>query len=293
MRGVKIMTGFNPAVLVWRDAKGVPAPLLVDSPHSGRIYPADFLPACPALMLQQAEDTLVDDLLSNAPDCGAILIAASFPRAYIDVNRAIDDIDTQLLSASWPGPVRQSDKGRVGMGLVRRICKPGVPVYNRKLTVAEVQARIDTYYRPYHAALHDALDLLKTQFGTTWHLNCHSMPSTLGRAALHTRPDFVLGDRDGTSCSGGFTAFVADAVREMGYSVKINDPYKGVEILRRYGNPQSGVHSLQLEINRKLYLNEDTAQPHRGYGKLKADLTRLVEVVRAYTEDQIYAAAAD
>ena len=277
-----------------RDPDGDFAPLLVDSPHSGSVYPDDFQPACPLNLLRQTEDTLVDDLCGGAEDHGAILIAARFPRCYIDVNRSVEDIDPQLLAATWPGPVRQSDKGRVGMGLIRRVCKPGVPVYDRRLSVGEVQARIAGCYLPYHAALGVALDELRTRFGRVWHLNCHSMPSSAGRSLPHwTRADFVLGDRDGTSCEPGFTAFVAHAIERMGYSVHVNNPYKGVEIVRRYGHPAEGVNCLQIEVNRNLYLNEETAQPSRNYHRLKADMTALFGTIRVYSEDQLYAAAAD
>jgi N-formylglutamate amidohydrolase len=181
------------------------------------------------------------------------------------------------------------------MGLVRRICKPGLPVYNRKLRPAEIQARIDKYYLPYHHELAQAIEATLKRFGAVWHLNCHSMPST-SVGNHHTgweRADFVLGDRDGTTCDVAFRKVVSRILERMGYSVRINDPYKGVEIVRRYGNPAQGVHSLQLEINRRLYLNEATLKPSPGYERLKQNLGALMAALQAYTNDQLFSAAAD
>ena len=170
-----------------------------------------------------------------------------------------------------------------------------MPVYSRKLTVKEIQERIRTYYIPYHEELNSAIESVIARYGVAWHVNCHSMPSA-GAGASHStwdRADFVLGDRDGTTCSGDFTRFVASVLEGMGYSVRLNDPYKGVEIVRRYGRPQHGVQSLQIEVNRKLYMNEETVKPNAGYGKLKRNLTSLISALRGYTEDQLVSAAAD
>jgi N-formylglutamate amidohydrolase len=271
------------------------SPLVFDSPHSGTLYPRDFKFSCPRDVLRQAEDSFVDDLYAAAPKHGAVLLAAQFPRSYIDVNRAIDDIDPQLLATPWPATVRPSEKSRVGMGLVRRICRPGMPVYDHKLTVGEVQARIEKYYLPYHAELRSVIDAGINHFGAVWHINCHSMPSSSvgGSNSEWDRADFVLGNRDGTTCSSDFAQFVTSVLEKLGYTVRLNDPYKGVEIVRRYGKPAQGVHSLQIEINRRLYMNEDTIKPNAGYAKLKRDLTKLIAALRDYTNDQLLSAAAD
>ena len=282
-------------ILMRHDPKGPASPLVFDSPHSGRRYPADFMFTCPEDVLRQAEDSFVDDLYGRAPEFGAILIAAQFPRSYIDVNRAIDDIDPQLVAGTWPVPTRPSEKSRVGMGLVRRICRPGMPVYDRKLSVREVQDRIRDYYLPYHAELSAAIESVTARFGGAWHVNCHSMPSASsgGGTAGWDRADFVLGDRDGSTCAGDFTLFVAGVLEKMGYSVRLNDPYKGVEIVRRYGKPRSGVHSLQIEVNRRLYLDEETVKPNAGYARLKRNLTALIAELQGYADDQLVSAAAD
>jgi N-formylglutamate amidohydrolase len=163
-------------------------------------------------------------------------------------------------------------------------------MYARKLTAAEVQRRIDRWYRPYHAALAADLDTLHRTFGTVWHVNCHSMPA-IGDAysddAGRPRKDFVLGDRDGTTCAPEFTMLVAETLAGLGYSVAINDPYKGVEIVRRYGRPGEHRHSLQIELNRRLYMNETTLEPAKGYAELEADLGRMVTHVANYVRTQV------
>ncbi len=222
--------------------------------------------------LRQAEDSYVDELIVDAVDAGATVIAAEFPRSYIDVNRAENDIDPAVLAAPWPEPLASSDRTLQGLGLVRRLCKSGVPMYASPLAVAEVQKRIDDYYRPYHRALEDIITRRLLQFGEVYLVNCHSMPSRSGESYLAPRPDFILGDRNGTSCDPAFTRRVQSLLQDMGYSVALNDPYKGVEIVGRYGQPQINQHALQLEINRQLYLNEQTLEKHDGFVRLQQDL---------------------
>ncbi len=267
-------------VLIRLDPSGGSVPVVLDSPHSGTRYPAGFNFVCPLPLLRQAEDTHVDELFAAAPDYGATLICALFPRAFLDVNRASDDIDPEMLDGPWPGPLNPSEKSAMGMGLVRNLCRPGLPMYDGKLPVAEVVDRIERYWRPYHEQLAGCIDQLHGRFGMVWHINCHSMPSlTVGADDREGGADFVLGDRDGTTCDPGFTRFVADYLRALGYRVRINDPYKGVELVRRYSRPARGRHSLQLEIDRRLYMNEETLEKHSGFDRLRADLNRLVAAI--------------
>ena len=267
-----------------------PLPLVLDSPHSGEHYPDDFDHAPPRNVVRQAEDTHVARLYRSVPKLGAALIEATFPRAYIDANRSLDDVDPAMLADAWPLPLAASRKTVQGIGLLWRIARGGAPMYNRKLTVAEVQRRIDHWYRPYHAALSAELDALHRTFDVVWHINCHSMPA-VGDAnaddAGRPRKDFVLGDRDATTCAPEFTALVAETVAGFGYSVAINDPYKGVEIVRRYGRPGERRHSLQIELNRRLYMDETTLEPTSGFPDLEANLERLVAVVASYVRAQI------
>jgi N-formylglutamate amidohydrolase len=285
------MTHILPGVLFQTDPTGPALPLIFDSPHSGAVYPEDFRFACPLATLRMAEDLYVDELFAAAPAHGATLVGALFPRSYIDANRSLADLDQGLIDGRWPGRVQPSEKTRLGMGLVRRLAKPGLPVYARKLPVAEIEHRIRTYYQPYHAVLDAASDRLHARFGALWHLDCHSMPSNSallpGDKAGRPRPDFVLGDRDGTTCAPDFTAFVARRMRDMGYEVRLNDPYKGVELVRRHGRPAERRHSLQIEVNRRLYMNEVTLERNANFARLKEDLTRLIGALATYVADQI------
>jgi len=265
---------------------GTSVPLVLDSPHSGTEYPEDFRPAVGLEALRAAEDSFVDDLYASAPGFGATLVAARFPRAYIDPNRSIFDIDTSLLDAPWPGPAIAGRKTELGIGLVWRILDSGESIYRRKLTVDEVKQRIVRYHQPYQKAVKDALDHAHAHFGAVWHLNCHSMPAVSGRISEEgpgkRRADFVLGDRDGTTCAPEFTALVAETLRAMGYEVKINDPYKGVELVRAFSDPKANRHSLQIEVNRRLYMDEKTRERLASFAELKANLDRMVGEIAKY-----------
>jgi N-formylglutamate deformylase len=264
------------------EPRGKPAPVVFDSPHSGTIYPADFRAAVPRRLLQGAEDRFIEQLFHDAPRHGAALIAAGFARTYIDPNRDLADLDTALLDGPWPGPVAPSQHTERGVGLIFALIADGAPIYDRLLSVAEVQRRIDLYWRPYHEALQAALDGAHARDGAVWHINCHSMQSVgsdLSPDPGRVRPDFVLGDLDGRSCAAGFTGLVASLFEGMGYSVAINDPYKGAELVERHGRPGEGRHSLQIEINRRLYMNPDDLEKHEGFIGLRADLGRLAEII--------------
>jgi N-formylglutamate deformylase len=260
-------------------------PLVLDSPHSGTEYPQDFRFALPKEALRQAEDSYVDQLYAAGPDVGATLIAARFPRSYIDPNRSVLDIDASLLDAPWPGPAVPSPQTARGVGLIWRVLDTGEPIYARKLGVEEVKQRIVRYHQPYQRAVKDALDRAYRHFGAVWHLNLHSMPAVSSAVSEEgpgkSRADFVLGDRDGTTCEPGFTALVGDTLRAMGYEVKVNDPYKGVELVRAFSDPKAGRHSLQIEVNRRLYLDVRTRERNAGFEPLAANLTRMLEAVAA------------
>ena len=265
-------------------------PLVLDSPHSGTQYPADFGAAVPIEELRASEDSFVDELYASGPAVGATLIAANFPRSYIDPNRSLLDIDPSILAAPWPGPAVPSRKTQLGVGLIWRVLDSGEAIYRRKLSIEEVKQRIVAYHQPYQRAVKDALDDAFGHFGAVWHINCHSMPAMSGRISEEgpgkPRADFVLGDRDGTTCEPQFTAFVAKTLRDMGYDVKVNDPYKGVELVRAFSDPAANRHSLQIEVNRKLYMDEGTREKNPGFGKLKGDIDRLLEAVANHAEER-------
>jgi N-formylglutamate amidohydrolase len=263
-------------------------PLVFDSPHSGRIYPDDFRYNCRYSVLRRSEDRYVDRLFDHVPDDGAVFLAALFPCSYIDPNRAEDDIDGEILSAPWPDTINPTSRADAGIGIVRRLVTPGIPIYTRKLSPAEIKSRIERFYRPYHSALQVQLNKAHEKFGQVWHINCHSMPSRArARGRRYTDrngklADFVIGDRDGTSCEAEFTCAAAAFLQDMGYRVAINAPYKGVELIRRYAAPAEGRHSLQLEVNRALYLDEVSGELTPGFGRLKEDLKRFSAFMADY-----------
>ena len=261
--------------------------LVLDSPHSGTAYPPDFLYACETATLRSAEDTHVEKLYDFASALGVHWIEAHFPRSYLDANRNTTEIDLSLLDAPWPGPVETDpttlSKVRLGKGLIWRITDEGVSIYGRKLSVAEVQARIERCWKPYHAAVAQAIDAARQKHGYSIHVNCHSMPAVASGSATdfpgEAHADFVVGDRDGTSAGAALSRLVRAHLLARGYSVSYNHPYKGVELVRRHGNPAQHRHSLQLEINRKLYMNEKTFALTPGFEPLKATLRSLVDLL--------------
>ncbi len=266
-------------------------PVVFDSPHSGTIYPDDFGFAVPSAILRMAEDTHVEKLYAAAPGNGATLIAAQFPRSYIDCNRSLLDIDQALLATAWPGPINVSKKTEKGIGLVWRKLDTGEDIYSRRLSVAEVQRRIATCYAPYHKAVRDTINGIHKHYGAVWHINCHSMPAVSGLVAEEgpgkPRADFVLGDRDGSTCSPEFTAFIAATLRGFGYDVKVNDPYKGVELVRAYSDPAAHKHSIQIEVNRKLYMDENSRAPNVNFAPLQNDIARLIKSIGEFARANI------
>jgi len=285
-----------PGVLWRRDPQTTEVPLVFDSPHSGSHYPEDFRSCCPLSLLRTAEDAYVDELYAAAPELGATLIGAVFPRSYLDANRAADDLDNALIEGPWPWSLSPSHRTRAGLGVVRRVARPGIPIYDRKLTVDEILSRVDRYHTPYHHVLNEACESAHRKFGVVWHVNCHSMPSQRsGKKGGHCA-DFVLGDRDGTSCASQFTEFVARALRGRGYTVRVNEVYKGVEIVKRQGRPAAQRHSLQIEVDRALYMDQKTLEKSPGFACLQADITQLIREIREFageTVDRSVRAAAD
>jgi len=279
-----------PGILFRSDPREREVPLVFDSPHSGTEYPDDFDHTCPRHVLRTAEDTYVHELYAAAPAHGATLIGALFPRSYIDANRHVGDIDAALLAEPWPHPLNPGVKTKMGMGLIRRLAVPKLPVYSRKLGIAEVQARIDRYYHAYHVELASAADRLHARFGGVWHVNCHSMKSVSNGMAAEgpgvPRVDFVLGDRDGSTCAPELTTFVRDFLTKRGYDVRINDPYKGVELVRRHGRPRDNRHSLQIEVNRKLYMDEERFERNANFPRLKSDLDALVGALATFVRER-------
>ena len=265
-------------------------PLVLDSPHSGTCYPADFLPACDMASLRRAEDTHVEKLYDFAPALGAAWVEAHFPRSYLDANRDVTELDTALLDGPWTGPLstdpRMLAKVRLGKGLIWKFTDDGLPIYDRLLGVDEVRRRIERCWAPYHAAVAGAIDAAHARHGYAIHVNCHSMPAIAGSHATDfpgmAHADFVIGDRDGATADPALSQRICTHLRERGYRVDYNHPYKGVELVRRNGDPAAGRHSIQVEINRGLYMDEDTlALDAEGTARLVASLRSMVAMLLA------------
>ncbi|HLK26498.1 MAG TPA: N-formylglutamate amidohydrolase [Caulobacteraceae bacterium] len=268
-----------------RPAAEALGPLVFASPHSGRLYPKDMMAASAldAAAIRRSEDALVDRLIDSATAYGASVIAASYARAYIDVNREPYELDASMFEDELPDFARgRSARVAAGLGSIARIVAEGQEIYARKLTFAEAAQRIEAVHRPYHAALQGLIDEARSRFGMALLVDWHSMPQaaarTLGQSgdtAGQGSCDLVLGDRFGAACAPRITALVEAEFEAMGYRVARNAPYAGGYTTEFYGRPQAGVHALQVEINRALYLDEASLEPHEGYARLQRDLERV------------------
>lgn len=258
-------------------------PFIFNSPHSGRYYSKKFLAASKLEphALRRSEDFLVDELFASAADCGAPLLSALFPRAWLDVNREPYELDPTMFAEKLPAFVNtESSRVAGGLGTIARIVSETDEIYRGKLTAAEAFDRIERVYKPYHRALRDLIAQALARFGYAVLVDCHSMPSTetLSISGYHNtrRADFVLGDRYGTSCASPIMEAAHECLRDLGYRVSLNKPYAGGFITEHYGRPQRGLHAIQIEINRALYMNEATMEKSMGYEKLRTDLALFV-----------------
>jgi N-formylglutamate amidohydrolase len=260
-------------------------PVVFASPHSGVDYPAEFLAAArlDPQSLRRSEDSFVDELFAAAPAAGAPLLAALFPRAFVDPNREALELDPQMFEDELPAEANtESPRVAAGLGMIARVVASGEEIYGRKLRVAEALQRIERYYRPYHAILGELIAETKRRFGLCVLVDCHSMPSVGGpmeRDAGRERVDMVLGDCRGTSCAPALTDRVETALSQMGYAVARNNPYSGGFVTQHYGRPGDDVHVLQIEINRGLYMDEVALTRGPGFARLAADMGRLVRSI--------------
>ncbi len=254
------------------------APFVLCSPHSGSIYPADFLELSRLSphALRKSEDCFVDELFMPVAAEGAPLIAARFPRAYLDVNREPYEFDPELFSEPLPDYANtQSVRVAGGLGTIARIVADGEEIYRSKLPLACGIARVEQLYIPFHAALAQLIEETRKRFGYAILIDCHSMPSAAMAPAGGPRPDVVLGDRFGASADCKITRFLKDLLVGLGYEVQMNRPYAGGYITEHYGRPARDVHAVQIEINRGLYLNELTLRPTAAFGELQRDLKTI------------------
>ncbi|MGD9536586.1 MAG: N-formylglutamate amidohydrolase [Alphaproteobacteria bacterium] len=264
------------------------APLVLASPHSGSFYHPAFLAASrlDPLALRRSEDCYVDQIFAGAPaEIGVPLLAALFPRAYLDPNREPYELDPGMFRDALPGHVRsRTDRVRAGFGTVARVVSSGTEIYRERLYYAEAEARIATLYEPYHHALQRLVEATVARFGGAILIDCHSMPSIGGPSdtdAGQTRHDIVLGDRHGASCAPRLADAAEAALARLGFNVARNDPYAGAHTLKRYGQPKRHVHALQIEINRALYVDEATLAKLPGFDELGRKMMRFLHTMAA------------
>jgi N-formylglutamate amidohydrolase len=260
------------------------APVVFSSPHSGALYPADFLAQArlDPLSLRRSEDAFVDELFAAATAHGAPLIRARFPRAYLDLNREPYELDPRMFEGRIPAFANtRSLRVAGGLGTIPRIVGDSQEIYGARLPIADALKRIERLYKPYHRALRELLTRARRQFGAAILVDCHSMPSRGSPREDRPRADIVLGDRYGASCAPAVTDIVEAVLRELGFAVARNRPYAGGYITEHYGTPAAGVHAIQIEVNRSLYMDETAHAPLDGFAAVAADLSRVVAAVVA------------
>jgi N-formylglutamate amidohydrolase len=260
-------------------------PLVLASPHSGTVYPPDFLGASrlDAFSLRKSEDSFVDEIFMAAPLLGAPLIRAIFPRACLDANREAFELDPDMFADALPGYVNtRSPRVAAGLGTIAKVVANGEEIYRGKLRFAEALGRVNRFYHPYHAALKRLVDQTRHRFGYCLLLDCHSMPSSGNppeAASSRSKVDFVLGDCYGSSCSPVLMETAERTLRSQGYIVIRNTPYAGGFTTRHYGRPRLGIQALQIEINRALYMDERSIARKPYIGELAEHMEELVRVL--------------
>jgi N-formylglutamate amidohydrolase len=272
--------------------------IVFNSPHSGSVYPRSFLTSARLDLsaLRRSEDSFVDELFLGVVGRGYPLMRAHFPRCYVDVNREPYELDPRMFEGRLPSFANtRSMRVAGGLGTVARVVGDAQEIYDQRIPVDDALGRIEELYKPYHRALRRLVTKVHRDWGAAVLVDCHSMPSTAGAKDERPRADVVLGDRYGTSC----VAIVAEAVEatltELGYSVSRNKPYAGGFITEHYGNPSAGLHAIQLEINRGLYMDERRYERAEAFAQLAADLDTLADRLGKIPIEEIrpYRAAAE
>jgi N-formylglutamate amidohydrolase len=261
------------------------SPLVLASPHCGRCYPREFIAEAnlSEALLRQSEDCFVEALVDMAPELGVPLIAAQFPRVYVDPNREPAELDQEMFAGRLAPPVNGvSPRVLAGLGVIPRLAANEQEIYAGKLSVEEAEQRLSLFYRPYHKALGDLVTQAKRQYGLCVLLDCHSMPSAgAWMDGLHGRQridvDYVLGDCFGAACAERMTAAAEACLAEHGAKVRRNNPYSGGYVAQAYGKPAQNVHVLQLEINRALYMDEMKLEPTAGFASVRQVMRALIE----------------
>jgi N-formylglutamate amidohydrolase len=260
-------------------------PLVLASPHSGDRYPADFLKMARLdhATLRLSEDCYVDELIAGGPTYGAPLLKALFPRVYVDANREAFELDPVMFEDRLPdAAITDSPRVAAGLGSIPRLAANDREIYGCKLPYAEAEQRIARCYRPYHQALAALIQETRERFGGCLLIDCHSMPSVGGhgeRDLGRARVDFVLGDCFGASCADAVTAAAEAHLRKEGINVRRNNPYSGGYVTQHYGRPTEGIHVLQIEVNRSIYMDEQTLERLPAFQETKQRLERLIAML--------------
>jgi len=258
------------------------APIIFNSPHSGSTYPDTFLEASriDLATLRRSEDSFMDELIGGLTDRGFPVVRVNFPRSYVDVNREPYELDPRMFSGRLPSFANtRSMRVAGGLGTIPRVVGDGQEIYRERLAVDEALSRIETLYKPYHRALRRLINKVHQSFGTVIVVDCHSMPSVGVSRDEPRRPDVVIGDRYGTSCAALLPDQVEETMSRLGYSVGRNKPYAGGFITEHYGNPASGLHAIQLELNRAIYMDERRREKGPRFAQVAADFAALAEAL--------------
>ncbi|MEL7542267.1 MAG: N-formylglutamate amidohydrolase [Pseudomonadota bacterium] len=284
-----IRASFTPGFSVSQPERGrtPSAPYVFCTPHSGRVYPDAFLETSRLSHsdIRKSEDSFVDELFASVPALGAPLLAADFPRAYLDLNREPYELDPQLFAEAVPAFANtRSIRVMSGLGTIARVVADNEPIYRDVLPVAVAYERIERLYRPFHRTLAALLEERRQRFGQVVLVDCHSMPSlSASTARQEERADIVLGDRFGMSCTGELTLLLSDALQAEGFRVALNRPYAGGYITEHYGRPKAGCEAIQIELNRGLYMDEARFERLRTFGAVRDAIeAALVRVMETY-----------
>jgi len=273
-------------------------PVVFNSPHSGSVYPRAFLTTSrlDVATLRRSEDSFVDELLLGVVSRGHPLMRAHFPRCYVDVNREPYELDPRMFDGRLPSFANtRSMRVAGGLGTVARVVGDAQEIYGQRIPVDDAIRRIEALYKPYHRALRRLFTRVHRNFGAAVLVDCHSMPSTAAAKDERPRADIVLGDRYGTSCAAVMAQTIEATLRDQGYAVCRNKPYAGGFITEHYGNPAVGLHAIQLEINRALYMDERRFERSASLVRLAADLELVADRLSGIPlqELQPYRAAAE
>jgi N-formylglutamate amidohydrolase len=273
-------------------------PVIFNSPHSGSVYPHTFLRSTrlDVATLRRSEDSFVDELVVGVVRRGYPLMRAQFPRCYVDVNREPYELDPRMFDGRLPSFANtRSMRVAGGLGTVARVVGDAQEIYGQRIPVDDAIRRIEGLYKPYHRALRRLFTRVHRDFGAAVLIDCHSMPSTAGAKDERPRADIVLGDRYGTSCVTAVVEMIEVTLRGRGYAVSRNKPYAGGFITEHYGNPAAGLHAIQLEVNRALYMDERRYERAASFASVAADLELIAERVAAIPVQELrpYRAAAE